>query len=119
MIPGATSVPRPAPRYSPASLVRYAPIALKLDASAERSTRAVVQRTTAADYNSCRGGTLVPPDAGGSKDPPLRQSGCGYTPAARLPNRVCSRMKASLTVPVGPLRCLAMMISATPSESDG
>ena len=28
-------------------------------------------------------------------------------------------MNASLTVPVGPLRCLAMMISATPSESEG
>src|SRR4029453_16761299 len=40
-------------------------------------------------------------------------------PLARLPNRVCSRMKASFTVPVGPLRCLAMMISAMPSVSDG
>ena len=33
---------------------------------------------------------------------------------ARFSNRVMGLMKASLTVPVGPLRCLPMMISATP-----
>ncbi len=33
-------------------------------------------------------------------------------PGARFMKRVCSRANASFTVPVGPLRCLAMMISA-------
>src|SRR5688500_12223078 len=46
MMPGASAGPRPAPRFNPDSLVRYAPIALKLDSRASRSTRAVVQRTT-------------------------------------------------------------------------
>src|SRR5688572_8683462 len=52
MIPGATTGPRPAPRFSFASRVRYAPMALRLDSSAERSTRAVVQRTTTRDYRT-------------------------------------------------------------------
>src|SRR5687767_1894344 len=54
MMPGATTGPRPAPRFRPASLDRYAPMALKLDSSADRLTRAVVQRTTAADYLNTR-----------------------------------------------------------------
>ena len=36
---------------------------------------------------------------------------------ARFSNRVCSLMKASFAVPVGPLRCFPMMISASPSAS--
>jgi four helix bundle protein len=36
---------------------------------------------------------------------------------ARFSNLVCSLMNASLTTPVGPLRCLPTMISATPSAS--
>src|SRR5258705_13476958 len=42
-----------------------------------------------------------------------------HAPVARLANRVCSRRNASFTVPVGPLRCLARMISAMPSVSEG
>jgi hypothetical protein len=41
---------RPAPRLRLTSRARYPPIALKLDSSAERLTRAVGQRTTTADY---------------------------------------------------------------------
>jgi hypothetical protein len=37
-------------------------------------------------------------------------------PEARLSNRVSGLRKASLTVPVGPLRCLPMMTSATPGS---
>ena len=40
-------------------------------------------------------------------------------PAARFSNRVNSRMNASLTTPVGPLRCLPTMSSATPWLSAG
>src|SRR5436190_19286466 len=46
MIAGASTGPRPTPRFSFDSLRRYELIALKLDSRAERSTRAVVQRTT-------------------------------------------------------------------------
>ena len=35
------------------------------------------------------------------------------SPSARLSNRVYSRSKRTFTVPVGPLRCLAMISSAT------
>ena len=35
---------------------------------------------------------------------------------AKLSNLVNGLMKASFTVPVGPLRCLPMMISATPGS---
>src|SRR5438093_13569110 len=38
-------------------------------------------------------------------------------PMARFSKRVYSRMKASFTMPVGPLRCLATISSATPSLS--
>ena len=38
-------------------------------------------------------------------------------PCARFSKRVNSLMNASLAVPVGPLRCLPMMISATPCSS--
>ena len=38
-------------------------------------------------------------------------------PCARFSNRVNSLMNASLAVPVGPFRCLPMMISATPCAS--
>src|SRR6185437_16403892 len=41
----------------------------------------------------------------------------GPASCARLAKRVDFLMKASFTVPVGPLRCLAMMISALPSRS--
>ena len=38
-----------------------------------------------------------------------------YEPgAAKFSKRVYSPMNVSRTVPIGPLRCLAMMISATP-----
>src|SRR3989442_5831106 len=37
--------------------------------------------------------------------------------AARFANRVCSRRNASLTMPVGPLRCLATISSAMPAFS--
>ena len=40
-------------------------------------------------------------------------------PMARFSNLVNSRMNASLTVPVGPLRCLPMISSATPCASGG
>src|SRR5204862_3154475 len=40
-------------------------------------------------------------------------------PAARFSNRVNSRMNASLTTPVGPLRCLPTISSATPWLSAG
>ena len=40
-------------------------------------------------------------------------------PAARFSKRVNSRMKASLTTPVGPLRCLPMISSATPCAVGG
>src|SRR5262245_16196558 len=48
-------------------------------------------------------------------DSPIAQA----APAARFSNRVNSRMNASLTTPVGPLRCLPMMSSATPCASTG
>src|SRR5204863_6224823 len=38
-------------------------------------------------------------------------------PIARFSNRVNSRMKASFTTPVGPLRCLPTISSATPCAS--
>ena len=38
-------------------------------------------------------------------------------PCARFSKRVYSLMNASLAVPVGPFRCLPMMISATPCAS--
>src|SRR2546422_9515418 len=44
---------------------------------------------------------------------------CQEFPAARFSNRVNSRMNASLTTPVGPLRCLPTMSSATPCASVG
>jgi len=40
-------------------------------------------------------------------------------PCARFSKRVNSRMKASFTTPVGPLRCLAMISSAVPADSVG
>src|SRR5262249_28167882 len=42
-----------------------------------------------------------------------------HAPTARFSKRVYSRMNASLTIPVGPLRCLAMISSATPCVSAG
>src|SRR5689334_9411000 len=42
-----------------------------------------------------------------------------HAPSARFSKRVNSRMKASFTTPVGPLRCLPMMSSATPCASVG
>ena len=39
-------------------------------------------------------------------------------PMARVSKRVRGLRKASLTVPVGPLRCLPMMISATPGSRE-
>src|SRR5258708_17171656 len=42
-----------------------------------------------------------------------------HAPIARFSNLVNSRMKASFTMPVGPLRCFAIMSSATPCASVG
>ena len=42
-----------------------------------------------------------------------------HAPSARFSKRVNSRMNASFTTPVGPLRCLPMMSSATPCASVG
>src|SRR5689334_23383 len=46
-----------------------------------------------------------------------RYSGGPWSSTAIFSNRVERLMKASFTRPVGPLRCLAMMISARPSNS--
>ena len=48
-----------------------------------------------------------------------RPRSCYTAPAARFSKRVNSRIKASFTTPVGPLRCLPMMSSATPCASVG
>ena len=47
----------------------------------------------------------------------VRSSPPAADPAARFSNRVYCLRNASRTVPVGPLRCLPMMISAMPSAS--
>ena len=57
---------------------------------------------------------IVGPE-GGEVDSRNRRS--DHAPAARFSKRVYSRMKASLTTPVGPLRCLPMINSATPALS--
>jgi len=48
-----------------------------------------------------------------------RDSRPDHAPIARFSNLVNSRMKASFTMPVGPLRCFPRMISATPCASVG
>src|SRR6185312_9547124 len=46
-----------------------------------------------------------------------RQATGSGTPAAKFSNRVYSRINASSNSPVGPLRCLAIMIFALPCTS--
>src|SRR5438132_14363155 len=88
----------------------------KLDLMAARSTRATVGRII--DYDRTVG-KLVTWYIGSYQLTHLLIYPFQVVPVARFSKRVNSLMNASLTTPVGPLRCLPMMISATPSPSAG
>ena len=90
-------------------LARAVPVGVRLDDGNDARRRV---GTFAPEPRVDR--AIVGPE-GGEVDSRNRRS--DHAPAARFSKRVYSRMNASLTTPVGPLRCLPMINSATPALS--